>query len=245
MKKYPLALTLVLMLAMVPAAMAQDLHNNYRLSSGGFVRIQNISGDIKITGYSGNTISVDAVIVGRDRQLVAIEDLSTANGIELRVKYPEQGNTNASVNFEVRVPSLIDYNFDRILSVSGSIQIADVRGGLHLNSVSGAIKATNITGTVNAKTVSGSVEVDILRLEGAGDMQFSSVSGDVIVATPAGIGASLDLSTLSGSLETNFPIQIQEKGFGPGRSARGTVGTRADYNLRLNTISGKISLTGK
>jgi hypothetical protein len=245
MKKYSLALALVLMIALIPAAMAQDLHKTYNVGSGGFIRIQNISGDIKITGYAGNTIAVDAVVVGRDRQLLTIEDLSTANGVELRAKYPEHENTSASVNFEVRVPSVIDYNFERITSVSGNIEIADVRGRLQLNSVSGEIGATNITGTVNAKSVSGNVEVDILRVEGTGDMQFNSVSGNVVVAVPGNLGASLDLSTLSGSLATNFPIQVQEKGYGPGRSARGSVGTRADLNLRLNTISGKVSLTGK
>jgi DUF4097 and DUF4098 domain-containing protein YvlB len=245
MKKYSLALALVLMIALIPAATAQDLHKTYNVGSGGSIRIQNISGDIKIKGYAGNTITVDAVAVGRDRQLLTIEDLSTPDGVELRAKYPEHSNTSASVNFEVRVPSLIDYNFERITSVSGHIEIADVRGRLHLNSVSGGITATNINGTVSAKSVSGSVEVDILSVEGTGDMQFNSVSGNVIVAVPGNLGASLDMSTLSGSLETNFPIQIQEKGFGPGRSARGTVGARADYNLRLNTISGKVSLTGK
>jgi DUF4097 and DUF4098 domain-containing protein YvlB len=246
MKKYSLALALVLIVAMIPAATAQDLHKTYAIGSGGSVKIQNISGNIKITGYAGNTIMVDATVTGPDRQLLTVEDTSTPNSIDLRVQYPERsGNIQASVNFQVQVPSMIEYNFDGISSVSGDIEISSVRGRLRLNSVSGGISATGITGTVTAKTVSGNLEVEIPRLEGTGDMQFSSVSGNVNVVAPGTIGANIEMSTLSGALDTNFPIQVQEREFGPGRSARGTVGARADYNLRLNTVSGKISLTAR
>jgi hypothetical protein len=246
MKRYSLGLVLALIVTIIPAATAQDLHKSYNLGAGGTIKIQNISGDILIVGYAGNTVTVAAIATGRDRQLLSIEDLSTANSVDLRVKYPEQSNNiQASVNFEVHVPSMLEYSFDGITSVSGAINIGGVHGRLRLNSVSGGIKATEITGTVSAKTVSGKVEVDMSRLEGTGEMQFSSVSGDVIVIAPGTIGANIELSTLSGALETNFPIQVQEKGFGPGRSARGSVGARSDYGLRLNTISGKVSLTGK
>jgi hypothetical protein len=245
MKRYSLLLALVLIAALLPAAMAQDLHKTYVIGAGGFIRIQNISGDIKITAYGGTAIVVNATIDGPDRQLLAIEDVSTANGVEMRVKYPEHGNTHASANFEVLVPTMIDYNFDRINSVSGRIEVAGVRGRLNLNSVSGGIAAAGITGTVNANSVSGNVEVEIPRLEGTGDMKFSSVSGNVIVTAPGAMGADIEMSTLSGALETNFPIEVKAKGFGPGRSARGTVGARADYSLHLSSVSGKVSLTAK
>jgi len=247
MKRYSLMLTIVLMAAMLPAAAAtaQDLHKSYNVPAGGYVRIQNISGDIHIVGVSGAAISVDAVVMGTDRQLVSIEDLSTGNGLELRVKYPDSGKANASVNFEVRVPAVVEYNFDRLNSVSGNLDITGVRGRLHANSVSGAVTAKDIAGTISANSVSGDVEVEISRLEGSGEMKFNSVSGDVIVVAPMTIAADIEMSTLSGALDTNFPIQVQEKQFGPGRSARGTVGTRGGLTLRLTTVSGKVSLTGK
>ncbi len=245
MKKHLLVLALVLFAAQLATAMAQDLHKSYVIGAGGYVRISNISGDIKIAGSNGNAIIVDAIVEGPDRQLVTIEDSSTANGVELSVKYPEQGRAKAQVRFQVLVPSVIEYNFDRINSVSGSIDISGVRGQLRLNSVSGGITAKDVTGMISANTVSGNMDVDITRLEGTGDMKFSSVSGNVIVSAPNTLGANVDMSTLSGALETTFPIQVQERTFGPGRSARGAVGSRVDFTLRLNTVSGKVSLTGK
>jgi hypothetical protein len=246
MRKHSALLILVLALVMIPAARAQDLHKSYMVGAGGAIKIQNISGNIRITGYGGSAITVDATVTGRDRQLITVEDLSTPNSLVLRAKYPEQsGNIDASVDFEVRVPSMVSYGYDSINSVSGNIDVAGVRGSLHLNSVSGTVTASEITGAVTAKSVSGNVEVDMPRVEGSGDMQFSSISGNVVVTTPATIGANIEMSTLSGALETTFPIQVQEKKFGPGSSARGLVGARADFTLRLSTISGKVSLTGK
>jgi hypothetical protein len=220
-------------------ASAQDFHKPYNLGAGGHILLQNISGSIKVTGYPGSTVVVDATKVGRDRDLVQIEDLSSGDRVELRVRYPESCNCDASVNFEVQVPAGVSYNFDRLGSVSGKVDISGVQGVFHVNSVSGGVKLQAVSGVVNATSVSGSVDVEISQLSGTGDMKFSSVSGSVNIKAPLkGIG-SVDMSSLSGSLDTDFPIQVQESR--PGRSARGTVGSGPN-NLHISTVSGKISL---
>jgi len=246
MKRNSLTLALALMAVVVPAARAQDLHKFYRIGAGASISIQNVSGAIRISGYGGDTVTVDAVANGRDRQVLEIEDLSTSDKVSLRVKYPQHaGSIDAWVEFDVRVPATVNYNFDAISSVSGNIEVSGVRGRLNLNSVSGTVKASEITGTINAKSVSGNVVADISSIEGTGNMDFSSVSGSVSVTAPGTLGADITMSTLSGSLDTNFPLQIQQRTYGPGRSAHGTVGAHADFSLRLSTISGKVSLNGK
>jgi DUF4097 and DUF4098 domain-containing protein YvlB len=73
-------------------------------------------------------------------------------------------------------------------------------------------------------------------------MKFSSVSGNVAVRAPASLDADIEMSSVSGSLKTDFPIEIQERRYGPGRSARGRLGGGAS-NLRITSVSGRISLT--
>ena len=64
-------------------------------------------------------------------------------------------------------------------------------------------------------------------------MKFSSVSGNVNVKAPLiGVG-DVEMSSLSGSLDTDFPIQVQEKQFGPGRSAKGNV-SGGTSNLKIS-----------
>ena len=241
------------------AAGAQDFQQTYQIGAGGAVSIHNVSGDVKVTGYDGEGIVVAGYKEGRDRDLVKVEDRSGGNRVDVRVRYPEQCDCNASIRFEVKVPRGTSYNFDEISSVSGSVEVTGVTGKLQAKSVSGDVTVRGVTGPVNATAVSGSVrveevlglasakstsgdvEVAIARLEGSEGMEFSSISGNVQVRLPAGLDADVEMSVLSGSLKTDFPLQIEERGNGPGRRARGQIGA-GSRRLRLTSTSGNVSL---
>ena len=172
--------------------LAQDFQKSYSIPAGGVIRVGNVSGGVKIIGYNESNILVLAYKEGPDRDLVQIEDKSEADRIVLSVRYPERRNCNASVNFEVRVPSSTGYNFDRISSVSGNVEVRNVTGQIRAESVSGDVLVTDVTGLVSARTVSGDVQARINKLQGAGDMRFDSISGSVIVTAPAGLDAGPD-----------------------------------------------------
>jgi lia operon protein LiaG len=235
----------VICLLLALTASAQDFQKNYRIGAGGAVNIRNVSGDVTVTGYNGDTITVTAYKEGPDRDQVTIEDSSGGNNVDVRARYPENCNCNVSVRFDVKVPSGISYRYDSITSVSGDVNISNVRGDLHVKSVSGDVSVKGAAGAVNAGSVSGDVEVEIQSLEGAdgaGDMEFNSVSGDVEVRLPGNLDADVKMSTLSGELKTDFPLQVEDKRRGPGRSANGRLGNGA-RNMKLSTVSGDISLS--
>ena len=243
------------------AALAQDFQKSYRLAQGSRVSIKNISGNVIVKGYDGEAIVVTGYKEGRDRAQISVEDLSDGSRVEVKVRYPERCNCSASVRFEVKVPRMINYDYDAFSSVSGDVEVSDamgtlraksvsgnvnvkeVAGTIHANSVSGEVTVTQASGAVTAKSTSGNVRVELQRLEGsnANRMEFGSISGNVEVKMPGSVGAEVEMSTMSGQLETDFPITIEKKEFGPGRSARGRVGdgTRA---LRLSSISGNVYL---
>jgi lia operon protein LiaG len=235
----------VICLLLTLTASAQDFQKNYRIGAGGAVNIRNVSGDVTVTGYSGDTITVTAYKEGPDRDQVTIEDSSGGNNVDVRARYPENCNCNVSVRFDVKVPSGISYRYDSITSVSGDVNISNVKGDLHVKSVSGDVSVKGSAGAVNAASVSGDVEVDIQSLEGgdgASNMEFNSVSGDVDVKLPGNLDANVRMSTLSGELKTDFPLQIEEKERGPGRSANGRLGN-GSRSLKLSTVSGDINLS--
>ncbi len=234
----------VICLLLTISVSAQDFQKNYRVGAGGGVNIRNISGDVTVTGYNGDTITVTAYKEGPDRDQVTIEDSSGGNNVDVRARYPENCNCNVSVRFDVKVPSGISYRYDSISSVSGDVQVSSVKGELHAKSVSGDVSVKGAAGAVNAASVSGDVEVEIQSLEGtdgAGSMEFNSVSGDVDVKLPGNLDADVKMSTLSGDLKTDFPLQVEEKKHGPGRSANGRLGN-GSRNLKLSTVSGDINL---
>ena len=240
---------------------AQDFQKSYRLAQGSRVSVKNVSGDVIVKGYDGEAIVVTGIKEGRDRDQISIEDNSDGSRVEVKVHYPERCNCNASVRFEVKVPRMISLDYDSFSSVSGNVDVSEAVGTLRAKSVSGNVSVREVSGTINAtsvsgnvtvgeasgavsaKSTSGSVKVDLLRLEGANTnrLEFGSVSGDVEVKMPGSLGAEVEMTTLSGNLETDFPITIEKREFGPGRSARGRVGDGARA-LKLSSVSGNVSL---
>jgi len=256
-------------LTTLSAADAQDFQQSYRISAGGVIDIRNVSGQIKVNGYDGDMITVSGIKEGRDRDLVQIEDHSDGNHVELRARYLEPCNCDRSimktcdcdarVTFQVYVPRRGNYRYEQLSSVSGNIEVSDASGRLSAKSVSGdvivrnaegfvsvsavsgSVRVQGVAGAVSAKSLSGDVEVALTRLEGEEVMQFSSMSGSIRLKLPSAIDANIEMSTSTGSLKTDFPIQVESRRHGSGQRANGQIGNGSQH-LRLRSFSGDVSL---
>lgn len=260
---HALALSGIMLALVASTAAAQDFQKSYRLSAGGSVSLRNASGNMKITGYDGDAVLVNAFREGRDRDKVQIDDLSSGNRVEIRASYPDcRYNCQADVRFDVRVPRGVRLNLDRISTASGNIEVSnvvagdvrvgtasgdvlikDTSGAIHATTASGEMRVRDASGTVSAQSASGNVEVEIARLEGTNDMKFASASGDVNVRLPANLDAEVEMSSASGAVKTTFPLQIEDRRYGPGSRARGRVGN-GSRRLRVSSASGNVSLIG-
>jgi hypothetical protein len=237
-----MAISAILAGALAATAAAQDFQKSYQLAAGGSIRIGNISGDVTVTGYDGNAVTVTGTKEGANPDVITIEDRSTGSTVNIGVHYPNNcHNCDASVQFKVQVPRSISYNFDRLRSISGDVSVSGVTGRVDASTVSGEVRVTDVAGSVSGKSVSGDVEVELTRLDGADDMHFSTVSGDVSVKVPAALDANVEMSSFSGSLDTTFPIQIQKDTFTTRQTATGQVGS-GGRRLHISTISGSVSL---
>jgi hypothetical protein len=249
-----------LLCALTVTATAQDFQKTYQLGADGSISIRNVSGNVIVTGYDGQQITVNGIREGRDRDLVKIEDLSSDNRIEMRTRYPKHCNCDASIRFEVQVPRSISYRFDELSSASGDIEVRDVTGDVRINTASGDVLVQNVTGridastasgrmsvrsaagTVSAQSASGDVDVELTRLDGNQSMEFSSASGDVNVRLPTNIDAEVELSSATGEVKTNFPLTVESERYGPGQRARGRLGN-GSRRLQISSASGNVSLT--
>jgi DUF4097 and DUF4098 domain-containing protein YvlB len=256
------AVVALLFVASASEAFAQDYQKSYRLNAGDTVSIRNVSGDVNITGHDGDSVSVSAFKEGRDRALVEVVDESGAGGVNLSVRYPRECNCDASVRFELRVPRGVRLNYNKVSTASGNIQlrgvngqvkvstasgdvtVEDVSGEINASTASGNVNVRNVSGTVSAQSASGDVRAEIARLEGDGDMKFSTASGNVDVRLPASLDADVHMSTVSGTVKTNFPLEVKERERGPGSSAHGQLGSGA-RKLRISSASGDVSLNSQ
>lgn len=250
---------LFMLTALVAQAAAQEFQKTYRLGDGGSINIRNVSGDINVKGYDGDAVIVNGFKEGRDQDKVEIEDMSGANNVSVGVRYARDCNCDASVRFEIQVPRNARYDFNKISTASGDINmtslagdllvhtasgdvtINDVSGKINASTASGEMRVQNVRGTVSARSASGDVDVQIARLEGTGNMDFASASGDVRVVAPADLDGNVVLSSATGSLRTDFPLQVEKRENGPGERASGRLGSGA-RNLRISSASGDVSL---
>jgi hypothetical protein len=240
-------------------ALSQDLQKTYRIGPGGSINIHSVSGNIEMEAYDGDGVQVSAFKEGRDRDQVEIEDLSDGNSVNFRTHYPQHCNCDASVRFTVRVPRGVEYNIDQLSSASGNIEVKGIKGTVHARSASGDVKiedaagainastasgevqVKNVVGSVNARSASGNVEVELTRIEGAENMSFSTASGDVHVKAPSNLDAFVEMTSSSGSINTDFPIEIRKRRYGSGASASGQLGT-GSRTVHISSASGNVTL---
>jgi hypothetical protein len=142
-----------------------------------------------------------------------------------------------TVNGEMRVR---DVSSDvRASTVNGRVEVQNVGGEVRATTVNGAVDVTTRNGPVEATTVNGSVRVRMTALSSDGVMRFHTVNGDVIVETPSSLDARVSLSTLHGSISSDYPVQLSGR-FGP-RRASGTIGG-GGREIDMETVNGDIEL---
>ena len=105
----------------------------------------------------------------------------------------------------------------QVRSGSGRAQFGEVAGDVRAGCGSGELSVGLARGTVTSRCGSGGARL----AEVHGDVDFASGSGGLEVGLPAGVTARLDLTTGSGHLRTDLPVESEP------RSAQGAITVRA------------------
>ena len=179
----------------------ESFSRKVRVGRDGRVSISNVSGDIKITGGSGDDVTIDAVKRTRgDRsQLGDVQIIvdDRPGRVEVRTEYPNNWgprnrNIDVSVDYTVVVPATATVD---VKSISGSVIVTGVQGVVRAESISGTVR-TSATPKLTAKTVSGDLE--LVSAPPDADITATTISGTV---RAKGLRLrSLELGSVSGDL---------------------------------------------
>lgn len=124
-------------------------------------------------------------------------------------------------------------------TVNGGVSVDGVTSEVRASTVNGSVDATSAGGPVEASTVNGSVHATMGRLDGDQDLIFSTVNGSVVAEFAGDIDADIDLSTVNGRFQTDWPVTITGR-IDP-RHLRATLG-KGGRRIRLSTINGNVEL---
>lgn len=147
-----------------------------------------------------------------------------------------------------------------IQTVSGEASVRRAGGGVKGSTVSGELRLADVAGDVDANTVSGDIVLDGVRssfvrgnttsgdvrfagtLDSRGRYEFNSHSGDIMITIPGG-GATLDVRTFSGEVDSDFPMTL-EPGARTGERGQGMRFTIGGGGARISahTFSGDITI---
>ena len=185
------------------------VHVTAPLHSG--IRIQSQSADVVVTG------SADRL------------ETRTASG-DVSVGEVDGRSVVQTASGDVRIVATEDCD---VRTASGDIEVGQIRAEATLHSTSGDIRLDTGTGNISARSVSGDVRV----LDTAqGRTEIITVSGDVEVGIHAGSLTAVDLSTVSGSTNSDFEVST-EAPVGDDEQEEGPA-----LDLRVKTTSGNIRL---
>jgi hypothetical protein len=97
----------------------------------------------------------------------------------------------------------------RAESVSGRVTLRNVDGDIAAESVSGPLNIVSATSArVKAETVGGSLSYDG-TIEPLGTYSFTTHSGRLTLSVPANAGATVQLETYNGTVDSDFPVTLE------------------------------------
>jgi hypothetical protein len=229
-----------------------------RVPEGQWIRVRNLNGDMRVRSSSSDRVEITATKSWRrgDPKDVRIETTKSSDGSILvcalwtdNARCTEGGydshdegwrrgnrNNDVAVDFEIRVPKGVKVG---VWSVNGGVSVDGVTNEVRAGTVNGSVDAVSSGGPVQANTVNGSVHATMGRLDGADDLRFSTVNGSVVAEFVGDIDADIELSTVNGRFQTDWPVTITGR-IDP-KHLRATLG-KGGRRIRLSTVNGNVEL---
>ena len=186
----------------------------------GKLNVSLVTGSIKVIGYAGKEVIIDAISVERDNKksskesIDGMKKISTNDGFELTAK--EKNNTvnvgvymvNMPINLTIKVPQKFSLKVSTVNN--GDISVENVNGNLEISNINGFIKMKNIAGSVVANTINQDIIVNFTEVTPNTPMAFTTLNGKVDITFPATVKANVKLKTDMGEVYTDFDIDVDK-----------------------------------
>jgi len=197
----------VMLLSFANVSAGEKVDKTLDVADKGEVEISNSRGNIEVTGWDKNKISVKGELDDLTERFIFT---TSGNKTLIKVELPDRSTSSRSgdgSNLKIFVPLKFSVQFGGIAtditisnieskvdvnSVSGDIELDKIDSRTYINSVSGNIDLKNINGAIEISTVSG----DVKAMVSSTNIFVSGVSSDISVKTDK--IESAQISTVSG-----------------------------------------------
>ena len=122
---------------------------------------------------------------------------------------------------------------------SGELDIHGAKGGVGARTLNGSITIDGAAGQIDARSVNGAIDVQVDSLAPNDGISVETVNGGITAKLPPGTQGVVELSTVNGSVQSDFPLTAS--GEMSGHRVRGQIGT-SSREIRLKTVNGSVEL---
>ena len=225
-----------------------------QVPAGSWIHVNNMNGGITVGAATGSEVQVTATKRWRrgDPATVRFETKKFGENVVICALWGERstcddggahhnesrGNRNdVSVEFNVLVPRGVKVG---VSTVNGSVTVDGATSQVEAETVNGEVDVSTTGGPVNAGTTNGNVRARMGHVETDDRMDFTTVNGNVIVEFTGDFGGDVDLSTVNGSLNTNFEMTLSGR-LDP-KHLRSHIGKPGGPRMKLETVNGNVEL---
>jgi hypothetical protein len=128
-------------------------------------------------------------------------------------------------------------------TTTGSVQVDGMAGGVTARVTNGTVQAWNVSGPLALSATNGNVRVTVDSLAPGDSVILTTTNGTVRAELPAGLQGAFDLSTVNGSVSSDFPIPAATRGRAS-RHLEGQIG-QSSRVVRLRAVNGTVTLTSR
>ena len=149
-------------------------------------------------------------------------------------------NNDASAELVAELPPNVAVD---ARTTSGSVQIDGIAAGVTAHTTNGTVQAWNVSGPLSISTTNGNVRVTADSLAPTDPVTLTTTNGTVRAELPVGLQGTFDLSTVNGSVTSDFPIPTATAGR-VGRHIEGQIG-QSNRLVKLHAVNGTVTLTSR
>ncbi len=198
--------------------------------ANGVVEIENVRGKVAVIGWDKNKVSVKGELDDQAQKFIFTNDGKVT---QIKVELPKKVRRGDGSKLTIKVPFGSEVNFN---GVSTTVAVKEVNGGARIATVSGDVDLAQIKRMVKVNSVSGNIRVK----QGQGQLSASTVSGNIDAEFDT---TQAELETVSGDIKLNTAKAVESlKVNTVSGSARLQCGLAKQGDVKLSSVSGNISL---
>lgn len=229
-------------------SLTEEFHQTYAITPDGRVELDNINGNVHISGWDRNEVKVDAIKYADTKERLEEAKIEIDSGkdyLSIQTKYPHRDQSwnwgshdnPASVEYTLTVPRTV--RLDEIKLINGELDVNGVSGEVRASCINGRLQAEGLAGRAKLSTINGHLEAKFGQLAGK-SVELNSVNGSVDLTIPSDSNAEVEASTVSGGIHNDFGLHVNNHKF-VGHDLRGELGN-GGTEIHVSNVNGRIDI---